>query len=77
MKRYLVDMPTMTSYWITALSEEEAMDALYIATKDVELRIEIGDDQIPIEVINFTCRGEPDLIDVEGDEDEDEDEDEF
>lgn len=69
MKRFLIDIPTLTSVWVTARSEDEAIAAVNIATADCDLHIQIGDDYSPIELINFTCRGEHEII---GEEDEDE-----
>lgn len=65
MKQFLIDIPTMTSVWVTARSRSKALEALYNATYDCELRIQIGDDVTPVELINFTRRGEPEIIDVE------------
>lgn len=69
MKKYLIDVPTLTSVWVTARSAPDAIKALRFATKNLELRIPIGTSENPIELINFTLRGEPEI--VEGDEDED------
>lgn len=55
----------MTSVWVTARSRSKALEALYNATYDCELRIQIGDDVTPVELINFTRRGEPEIIGVE------------
>lgn len=62
MNRYLIDVPTLTSVWVTARTAEEATEALLVATADMELRIQIGSRENPIELINFTCRGEPDVL---------------
>lgn len=61
MNKYLVDFPTMTTVWITAPSEEKAREILDIETADVELRLPIGDREYPIELVNFTRRGEYEL----------------
>ena len=68
MNRYLIDVPTLTSVWVTARTAAEAVEALHVATADMELRFQIGSTENPIELINFTCRGEPDIL--SGDEDE-------
>ncbi|WP_108004934.1 hypothetical protein [Mycoplana dimorpha] len=62
MKRFLIDIPTLTSVWVTARSEKEAIAAVNIATADCDLHIQIGDDRCPIELINFTRRGEYEII---------------
>jgi hypothetical protein len=69
MKEYLIDMPTMTTFRITAASEHDAIEALYEATWDLELHLRIGDDDTPIELINTTCRhgelGQYEIVDEE------------
>ncbi len=56
MKEFLIDMPTLTSFWVTAASEEAAIEALYEATAELELRLHIGTKKNPVELINTTCR---------------------
>lgn len=75
MKTFLIDMPTMTSFWVTAGSEELAIAALYAATDGLELRLHIGDDDNAIEMVDTTCRhGELGDYEVISGEDDDEDE---
>ncbi|OWK25141.1 hypothetical protein AJ87_14010 [Rhizobium yanglingense] len=44
MPEYLIDMRTMTTFWVTAPSEKKALEALMEATYDLELRLEIGEE---------------------------------
>jgi hypothetical protein len=71
MTSFLIDMPTLTTFWVEAPSQEEAIKALKDTTHNLELRLQIGDKKTPIELVNFTRSGEPEI--VEGDEDENED----
>jgi hypothetical protein len=73
MKEYLIDVPTLTSVWVTARSAAEAIAALQFATKNLELRIPIGTNENPIELIDFTLRGEPEIIDGDDEENGDDD----
>jgi len=63
MKQYLFDVPTLTSFWVDAESEEEALHALDAIARGVELRIQIG-GKTPIEFVDFTIRGTPELIEI-------------
>ncbi len=69
-------MPTLTSFWVTAPSEEDAIAALYAATDDLELRLQIGKPSRPIELINTTCRhkefGDYEVISEDPEDDDDE-----
>jgi hypothetical protein len=57
MKSFLIDAPTVTAFWVTANTEQEAIDALYEATAMMEFRFQIG-QETPIELIDFTIRGD-------------------
>lgn len=69
MPEYLIDMRTMTTFWVTAPSEKKALEALMEATYDLELRLEIG-EETPIQLVNITCRDEdpPEVIDAHDDD---------
>jgi len=47
-KQFLIDINTVTTFWVTAASEEKALESLKDATRALELRLQIGRKQ-PIE----------------------------
>lgn len=55
MPEYLIDLHTMASFWVTATSEEGAIEVLKEVTNALELRIQVG-DETPIELVDITCR---------------------
>ncbi|CAN7360878.1 hypothetical protein LJR251_002090 [Rhizobium rhizogenes] len=61
MKSFLIDAPTAAAFWVTANTEREAIDALYQTMVMMELRFQTGKDT-PIELIDFTTRGEPKVL---------------
>lgn len=64
MSRYLIDVPTLTTVWVTARNKAEAIASLAIATKNLDLDIPIGTDENPIDLVDFTCRGAPEIIEI-------------
>ena len=54
-KQFLIDINTVTTFWVTATSEEKALEALKDATRALELRLQIGRTQ-PIEFVDLTWR---------------------
>ncbi len=64
MNRYLIDVPTLTTVWVTARNKAEAISSLGFATKNLELDIPIGTFENPIDLVDFTCRGTPEIIEI-------------
>lgn len=61
-KQFLIDINTVTTFWVTATSEKKALEALKEATRVLELRLQIGHKQ-PIEFVDLTWREtEPRMI---------------
>ena len=61
MKRYLIDVPTLTSLWVTARTEDEAKRALDDIPDYLEVRYLIGGEH-SIELVDFTIQDEPEII---------------
>ncbi|MBY5700920.1 hypothetical protein [Rhizobium leguminosarum] len=55
MKKYLIDVETVSTFWVDANSEAEALAALKDVAAELELRIEVG-DETPIEYVDVTWR---------------------
>ncbi|MGR9276124.1 hypothetical protein ACU8KI_16090 [Rhizobium leguminosarum] len=60
--QYLIDINTVTTFWVTATSEEKALEALKNATRALELRIWIGGKKQPIELVDLSWREDEPLL---------------
>ncbi|WP_075292994.1 hypothetical protein [Pararhizobium arenae] len=70
MRRYLIDVPTKTSFWVGAKSEKDAIDVLYRTAGEIEFRMHIGDENV-VELIDMSCRGDHELVSCDGEDDDD------
>jgi hypothetical protein len=61
MKQYLIDINTVSTFCVTASSEEEALLALKEVAAELELRIQVG-DETPIEFVDLTWRDDEPLM---------------
>lgn len=76
MPEYLIDSYALATFWVTAPTEEEAVNHVKGLTKGLDLYQQVG-RKTSVILIDVTCRDdEPEVVDVRGDDEEELDTDE-
>ncbi|WP_105435718.1 hypothetical protein [Neorhizobium tomejilense] len=76
MPEYLIDSYAMATFWVTAPTEEEAVNHVKGLTNGLDLYQQLG-RKTSVILIDVTCRDDdPEVVDVRGDDEEELDTDE-
>lgn len=68
MPEYLIDAYSMATYWVTAATEEEAVEEVKGQTRGLDLQIQVGRKNSVI-LIDVTSRDDdPEVVDVRDDD---------
>ncbi|MBB4349300.1 hypothetical protein [Aliirhizobium cellulosilyticum] len=73
MPEYLIDAYSMATYWVTAATEEEAVEEVKGQTRGLDLQIQVG-RKTSVILIDVTSRDDdPEVVDVRDDDGFDDD----
>jgi len=71
MPEYLIDTYAMATFWVTATSEETAIEEIKGLTKGLDLHLQVGHKNSVI-LVDVTCRDDdPEVVEVRDDDDDD------
>lgn len=70
MPEYLIDTYAMATFWVTAASEEEAIEEVRGLTHGLDLNHQVG-RSTSVVLVDVTCRDDdPEVVEVRGDDDD-------